>query len=106
MNIHTVGTDAGYEWSTGYLTVAMSDYMDFAKAVGFINQSCGAVWNAGDSYSTFTANISTTCTQSFSGKFVLDRSVLRDNLNRDRGTARVSEDMYRACMKYYFGETI
>jgi len=42
--------------------------------------------------------------QSFSGKFVVDRSVLRDNLNRDRETSRIDDYMYSKCMSYYFGE--
>jgi hypothetical protein len=47
--------------------------------------------------------LSTTHKNEFSGRFVVDRSALRQNLSRDCGNA-ISEEMYRACMKYYFGE--
>lgn len=103
VDIHAAGYKEKVHYSTGCITIAMSDYIEFGKQVGFIAEELNLTWNGTDEYSDFTNKIGTKYTRSFSGKFVFDRSVLRANLARDRGTARVSEDMYNNCMKYYFG---
>lgn len=104
VNIHTAGTDTSVAWSTGCITVAMQDYADFGRHVGFLEQSSEVAYLENEKYSDFTRRIGTGNTQKGGlGQFVLDRSELRLSLARDRGTWRVSEKTYKDCMLYYFG---
>jgi hypothetical protein len=104
INIHAAKDSPNSDWSGGCITIDYREYVKFGVEVGFLSSNA-----MGKAYDTLTNTADQNI--NFKGYMLIDRSVLRANLKRDRGRktsmgAEITDELYKAMMSYYFGESV